>query len=142
MTSEPQSTVFTHCFVIDESVIDRNGHVNNVAYVKWMQDVAVQHARSVMQNGSYRDRESTWVARSHQIEYLKPAFGEERIELRTWLSAARRVRCTRMYEFRRPVDNAIVARGQTDWVFVDAENHRPKSIPPDVLRAFGLSEST
>jgi len=33
----PNSLIFT----IPENVIDENGHVNNVAYVQWMQDAAV-----------------------------------------------------------------------------------------------------
>ena len=130
---------FVHRFTIEPDVIDRNGHVNNVAYVRWMQDVAVAHSRAVMEHGSWRDSGTTWVARSHQIEYLKPAFAGETISLQTWLSGFRRVRCTRMYEFVRESDGVLVARGQTDWVYVDADTFRPLSIPPSVRQAFGLS---
>jgi len=141
MNSADRPPLFVHRFTIGESVIDRNGHVNNVAYVKWMQDVAVEHSRAVMANGSYRDSNTTWVARSHQIEYLKPAFVDEAIAVRTWLSGCRRVRCTRMYEFVRENDQVLLARGQTDWVYVNADTFRPLSIPDHIQRAFGLTVS-
>jgi acyl-CoA thioester hydrolase len=31
-------------FAIPEHAIDRQGHVNNLAYVAWMQDVAIEHS--------------------------------------------------------------------------------------------------
>ena len=33
--------------VVPESAIDRNGHVNNVRYVQWMQDAAEAHSASL-----------------------------------------------------------------------------------------------
>ena len=32
--------VYTRSFTIPADAIDENGHVNNVAYVRWMQDIA------------------------------------------------------------------------------------------------------
>lgn len=136
MSSGEKSGVYSYQFVVDSAVIDRNGHVNNVSYVHWMQDAAVSHSRAVLPDGTYRGTNGTWVARSHHIEYLKPVFENETIEVRTWLARLRRVRCQRKYEFIRTSDNALVAQGETDWVFVDIENGRPKSIPPEILDAF------
>jgi acyl-CoA thioester hydrolase len=39
--------VYTRSFTIPASAIDENGHVNNVAYVQWMQDIAVEHYASI-----------------------------------------------------------------------------------------------
>src|SRR5688500_19785967 len=76
--------IFSYSFIIPESVIDENGHVNNVAYVQWMQEVAIRHPESVTE---YKPAENTtWYAREHRIEYLLPAFPGEEIEVRTWRS--------------------------------------------------------
>ena len=109
--------------------IDANGHVNNVSYVKWMQDAAIRHWESI--GGMQIDEEMncTWVARSHHIEYLSPAFEGETIEVNTWIDNVRRVRSLRKYEFKSIGDGRLLARGETDWVFVDVETGRPKSIP-------------
>ena len=34
---------FSHSFRVSAADIDAQGHVNNVAYVRWIQDVAVAH---------------------------------------------------------------------------------------------------
>jgi acyl-CoA thioesterase FadM len=36
--------VFRHRFCVPREAIDGNGHVNNVVYVQWMQEVAIRHA--------------------------------------------------------------------------------------------------
>ena len=47
MKQPGSSAICCNVFTVPESVVDQNGHVNNVAYVQWMQDVAVQHADAV-----------------------------------------------------------------------------------------------
>ncbi len=37
----PISPIYTKSITIPKTAIDENGHVNNVAYVQWMQDIAV-----------------------------------------------------------------------------------------------------
>jgi len=128
--------IYRDTLVIPEDAIDANGHVNNVAYVQWMQDVAVRHFASIGGIEAMHAAGGTWVARSHRIEYLAPAFAGDRIEIRTWVSALRRVRSTRRYEFARPSDQAALAKGETDWVFIDAETGRPCAIPAAIRRAF------
>jgi acyl-CoA thioester hydrolase len=127
-----QPTIFTKTIIIPASAIDENGHVNNVTYVQWMQDIAVEHyatAGGVTAQG----QNATWVVREHKIEYLRPAFAGEEIEIRTWVEDARRVRSLRKYEFVRVSDGSLLVRGETDWVFVDASTGRPLPIPETVI---------
>jgi acyl-CoA thioester hydrolase len=83
-------------------------------------------------------RSATWVVRSHLIEYLSPAFVGDEIEVRTWVANIRRVRSLRRYEFIRKADGKLLVKGETDWVFVDAETGRPLGIPDEVARLFPL----
>ncbi len=130
--------IYREVLVVPEDAIDGNGHVNNVAYVQWMQDVAVAHFRFVGGMNGIEHAGGTWVVRSHHIEYLRPAFHGDRIEVRTWVVDCGRVRSHRRYEFVRPSDSATLATGVTEWVFVDAETGRPRSIPDEVRRVFVL----
>ncbi len=135
----PVSSVYTKSFLIPRSSIDENGHVNNVAYVQWMQDIAVEHYSSiggVLAQGP----DATWVVREHKIEYLLPAFAGEEIEIRTWVENVRRVRSLRKYEFVRKSDGKVLVRGETDWVFVDLKTGRPLPIPEEVSRVFTISQ--
>ena len=35
--------IFSKSFPVPRGAIDGNGHVNNIAYVQWMQAVAIDH---------------------------------------------------------------------------------------------------
>lgn len=118
--------------------MDGNGHVNNVEYVKWMQDVAVMHSDSVGCTKATTEAGAAWVARSHWIEYLRPAFAGDRLTVLTWVTNFRKVRSLRKYRFIRTTDNAVIAEGETDWVFVDGQTGRPQSIPESVSSVFEL----
>jgi len=125
-------------FTVSEDVIDGNGHVNNVTYVQWMQDVAIAHFAAVSGVDLMRDLDGAWVARSHHIEYLSPAFAGDRIEASTWIVSFRRVRSVRRYAFTRVSDGKTLARGETEWVFVNAESGRPTAIPETIRQIFTL----
>jgi acyl-CoA thioester hydrolase len=138
MAPPPPAPEFHAQRTVDESHIDVNGHVNNVVFVQWMQDLAVHHWRALGGEALQEDAHGTWFARSHHIEYLKPALLGDQLTMRTWVAEARRVRSIRRYEFWR--GDTLLARGETDWVFVDVTTGRPKSIPDgfiDLLRPEG-----
>lgn len=134
----PISAVFSKIIAIPENVIDENGHVNNVAYVQWMQDVAVEHYETIGGTNPMQLIKATWVVREHRIEYLLPAFAGEEIEIRTWVENIRRVRSLRKYEFVRRSDTKVLVKGETDWVFVDVKTGAPRAIPEEVSRVFAL----
>ena len=130
----PNNSMFSYSFTIAENVIDENGHVNNVAYVQWMQDAAIRHGESITE---YKPAENTtWYAREHRIEYLLPAFLGEEIEVRTWLTEIKRVRVHRKYEFLRKADGKAIVKGETDWVYIDSNTGRPLAIPAIISELF------
>ena len=131
--------VYRRSFIIPADAIDENGHVNNVAYVQWMQDIAVEHYTSIG-GVEAQGRDATWVVREHKIEYLLPAFAGEEIEINTWVENIRRVRSLRKYEFVRTSDGRVLVKGETDWVFVDVKSGRPIPIPEEVSKVFSISQ--
>lgn len=131
----PISSTYKKDITIPQEAIDENGHVNNVAYVQWMQDIAVEHYASIGGINA-QEPDATWVVREHKIEYFLPAFDGEEIEIRTWVENIRRVRSLRKYEFIRKSDGKTLVKGETDWVFVDMKTGRPRAIPSEVFAVF------
>jgi acyl-CoA thioester hydrolase len=117
---------------------DQNGHVNNIEYLRWMQDAAVQHSETAGCTEATNAAGATWVVRTHKIEYLKPAFAGDHVTVLTWVCNFRRVLSLRKYRIMRPADNALLAEGETDWVFVDAQKGTMRSIPKEVKATFEL----
>jgi acyl-CoA thioester hydrolase len=120
------------------STIDANGHANNVEYLRWMQDAAVSHARAVGCSDATQAAGATWVVRSHHVDYLRPAFAGDRVEVRTWVADFRRAFSMRKYELVRSSDGAVLARGETNWVFVDAATGKPRSVPEAIQALFDV----
>jgi len=132
----PNSPIFTFSLTVPQSAIDDYGHVNNVIYVQWMQDAAIRHAESIAE---YKPIENTgWFAREHRVEYLAPAFLGEEIEVRTWLADAKGSRAHRKYEFVRKADGKVIAKGETQWIYVDLTTGRPIIIPPEMMKLFPI----
>jgi acyl-CoA thioester hydrolase len=119
---------------VSAAAIDGNGHANNVEYLRWMQEAAWSHSDAAGCTAATRSAGATWVVRSHHVEYLRPAFAGDRVEVRTWVADFRRAFSLRKYELVRRGDGAVLARGETNWAFVDAGSGRPRSIP-DLIRA-------
>ena len=132
------SSVYSKTIAIPQTAIDENGHVNNVTYVQWMQDIAVEHYASIG-GVEVQGPDATWVVREHKIEYLFPAFAGEEMEIRTWVENIRRVRSLRKYEFLRKSDGKTLVRGETDWVFVDVKTGNPRAVPDIVVKIFSVA---
>lgn len=129
--------LFTLNIQASDRDVDTNGHVNNIVYVQWMQDVAIAHSDAVGCTAATTAAGCTWVARSHQIEYLRPAFAGDRILLQTWIvDAAKKSSSPRRYRMVRESDGAVLARGETLWVFIDMQSGRPRTIPAEVIGCF------
>jgi len=127
---------------VGSDLIDINQHVNNIEYVKWMQDVAIEHSASV--GCSYKEcleREGgIWVARSHHIEYLASLVEGDCCHLLTWVETIGKLRSTRKYEFRREFDQKLIAKAETVWVFLDAKTNKPKRISEKLKERFQFNE--
>lgn len=105
-----------------------------------MQDAAISHADASGCTAATKAMGATWVVRTHHVEYLRPAFLGDPILIVTWVATAQKVRSLRRYRFYHGETQALLAKGETEWIFVDAQTGRPKAIPPEVTECFTLSE--
>jgi acyl-CoA thioester hydrolase len=124
--------------LISDTAIDANGHANNVEYVHWMQLAAISHSDFAGCTTATKAAGGSWVIRSLHVEYLLPSFAGDRLLILTWVSTLRKASSLRKYLFLRERDRAVVARGETNWVFVEARNGRPKPIPREVSSVFAI----
>jgi acyl-CoA thioester hydrolase len=133
----PAIYIYPHVVAADE--IDVLGHVNNLHYLKWMQTAAVAHSTAQgWPTERYHAIGAAWIVRSHRIEYRRPAFAGEELEIRTWVSDFHKVTSLRKYQVFRPKDEAILAVGETDWAFLGLNPYIPRRIPPDLAEAFDV----
>lgn len=131
--------IFQHPLIVDEDAIDGQGHVNNLEYVRWMQEAAIAH--STAQGWSpdrYREIGSGWVVRSHKIEYRQPAFAGDQVTVYTWIANFQKIRSLRKYKIVRSSDETTLAVAETDWVFVGFQPRVPRRPPLELVEAFDV----
>lgn len=122
---------FQHTFVVEAADIDQLGHANNVAYVRWVQDVAAAHWHHLYPPTTAQAPQ-VWVVQEHQIRYLRSAYEGEELRVCTWVAdvkGASSKRCTRI---ERVADEQLLCAAETQWVLLDAGSGRPIRVPGDV----------
>ena len=135
--SSDVSPVFRQVFRVPEDAIDDNNHVNNVVYVQWMQDVATLHSNAVgLTRAVYEENGAAWVVRTHHIDYLAPTFEGEEIEAVTWISNLKKVTSLRKYKFLRRSDQTLLAKAETNWVYVNLASGKPMALDNLITNAF------
>jgi len=127
---------FEITIAVDPVDIDELGHVNNVAYLRWVQDVAVAHWKTL---ASVEDQARLrWVVVRHEIDYKHPAHLGDRILARTWVGTASRIRFERHTELLRLDDRRLLAKARTLWCPIDAASGRPVGVGPEVRARFSV----
>ena len=131
--------IYSKQIIIDAASIDIHNHVNNQEYLKWMQEVAIEH--SALQGWPmerYLENQASWYVKSHFIEYVRPAMLGDNIAAYTWVFTLERRTSKRATLFVREKDRQVLARAQTDWIFVSLKSGRSLAIPQEVGSAFEL----
>lgn len=121
--------------VVAAADIDGLGHTSNVAYVRWVQDVARAHSEHVGWNHeAYQRVGMVFVVRRHVIDYLRPTLCGDALQIRTWITSWSAATSERHTEIVRGEE--VVARAATVWAWVSTETGRPCRITPALERAF------
>jgi acyl-CoA thioester hydrolase len=133
-----ETPAFTVQREVTDEDIDNLGHASNIAYVRWIQDIAVAHSVAVgLDYEAYVRLGAVFVIRRHEIDYLRPLLRGETIELRTWISTVMAAKCQRATEITK--GGVAVGQALTTWGFIDVATGRPTRIPDAVRIAFGVA---
>jgi acyl-CoA thioester hydrolase len=114
--------------------IDEQNHVNNTVYLRWVQDVATAHWKSLA--SAEAQSAIGWVVLRHEIDYKTPACLDDELILRTWVGAASRLKFERFTEIRRKIDNEVLSQARTLWVPIDVRTRKPARVSADVRAWF------
>ncbi len=123
---------FSHSFTVSPRDIDEIGHVNNVAYLQWVQDVAVAHWQAEVTDEM--QAAYFWVVVRHELDYKKPAFETDEIIVTTWVGQWTAVTCERFTENRRGDD--LLVKGRTVWCMIDRTTSKPARIGKELIGLF------
>jgi acyl-CoA thioester hydrolase len=153
---DPGVPAFETYFRVRFHEVDALGHVNNAAYLNYLEQAAIDHATFLgLDMQRLQELGGVFVARRHEIVFLKPTFAGDLLRVITWLGESRGARVDRRYLVYRepsstsevviagrpamnanmPADDALVVRAATEWVFANYQG-QPRRIPDEVIRLF------
>ena len=127
---------FEHTINVTTEDIDDLNHVNNVVYVKWMDQVASEHWSFLTKETPLP--EYIWVVIKHEIEYIKQAVLGDEILVKTWVGETKGFKSERYMEFYK--NDKIVVKAKTVWGMLDAKTYKPTRIRENVLKVLEPSK--
>ena len=114
--------------------IDELGHVNNIVYLRWVQEAAVAHWRALAPADA--QAAVAWVVLRHEIDYSRAAVLGDELLARTWVGTAEGLSFERHTEIVRRRDARVLARARTLWCPVDIATGRPRRVADAVRQLF------
>ena len=132
----PAAQPFELAIAVEPADIDQLGHVNNVIYLRWVQEAAVAHWTAAAPLAE--QAKLLWVVVRHELDYKQAAFLGDGIIARTWVGTASRIRFERHTEIVRAGDGAILAQALTTWCPIDSRTGRPASVSAAVRASFSV----
>ena len=119
--------------------IDELDHVNNLVYIRWIQQAAVAHSDAVgLGLSAYLQRRQAFVVRRHEIDYLRSALVGEEVEVETRVVHLGGASSVRQTEIRHAGGDSPVARCITTWAYIDLSRNRPVRVPEDIRARFAI----
>ncbi len=137
MSVNPSNGRFERTLIITPADIDGLGHVNNVVYLRWAQDIATAHWEAA----ATREQQEhlAWVALRHEIDYKHPALLNDDVLASTWVGTADAVRFERFVEILRARDRKLLAAVRTLWCPITRATGRVTRVDDAVRRVFSTN---
>lgn len=117
---------------IEAADIDFMGHVNNAAYLAWVQAAVISHWRHFAPAEAVATH--AWVAVKHEITYRKAAFLEDEVIAIVLLERVRRE--SAFYETVFWRGDELLTEVKSRWCCLDAETLRPTRLAEDIIAPF------
>lgn len=113
---------------------DRVSHTN---YLRYIQETAMDASAVAGFGGDwYLANGFIWFVRDTHIEFFQPLRYGDSVRVGTRVRNMRQALSKRVYELHRVADNALVARAETDWAFIESASGKPARIPQAIRDAF------
>lgn len=124
---------FEHHIEVIPSDIDQMGHVNNVVYVRYVQEIAEAHWKSIASETLQKD--VVWVVLRHEIDYKQPAFANQKLIGKTWVEEAQGVKMPRIVTVENQEGIELI-KARTIWCALNGATHKPTRISESLYNLF------
>ena len=138
MTFDPSTERYEHVISVLPQDIDQFDHVNNVVYLRWVQDASTAHWNAAATNAQ-KDAIG-WVVIRHEIDYMNSARLGDEIIARTWVGTANKNIFERHTELLRLGDLKVLARVRSLWCPINLHSRKPIRVGADIHERFSVPD--
>jgi len=127
--------IFTQRFPVAAADIDELGHVSNIVYLRYAQEIAIAHWRA----RATPEMVATyiWVVTRHEVDYRVPLLLGDEVEVRTWVDdAPHGATWARFVDISKAGAEKPSARIISNWAMLESASRRVKRVPPDIVARF------
>ncbi len=120
--------------------IDMNQHVHNSKYFDYVLTARYDQMERCygMSMEAFLERGFSWVVRTSYMEHKRPLRIGDQAVVRTQVEEIRSHGVKVGFTIDKEGDQKTVAKGWLDYVMVDVEAGRPKSIPEDIIEIYSV----
>ena len=119
---------------VTKNDLDDLNHVNNIIYIRWIQEIAKFHWESLVSNDIRKNY--YWVLLEHQIKYLHPAFLGDKIKIKTYIEKTGGIKSNRIVEIYNTDTNILIVKSKTIWCLINVKSNKPSRITDEIRQAF------
>jgi acyl-CoA thioester hydrolase len=127
----PNDNDFSIPITISDDDIDAMNHVNNVVYVRWVQEVAEAHWDAIATEEIKKN--FLWVVLRHEIDYVTPALKDDLLVATTWVEETTGPRSDRFVQISNSKTGKTIAKAKTVWCMLDGVTFRPRRVDKRVI---------
>ena len=124
-------------FVIRTYDIDFGGHVSNIVYIRWLEDMRLELLNRSLPLGAILERGMIPVLLRTEIDYLVQPRLPQTVIGRMEVTKVQRVRAFLQAEFVIAESSDVAARAQQSFCVINAETLRPVRLPEEMRRLVG-----
>ena len=131
--------VHTRRITVGVDSIDAHRHVNNQEYLRWMQELAIEHSTALgWPLERYLKSGASWYVKTHFIDYLRPARLDDELVACARICGGGRARLLFAQRILRAEQD--ICRAEVSVACVNPATGKPCALPPRmraVLNAIG-----
>ncbi|BFT29851.1 thioesterase family protein [Alteromonas sp. D210916BOD_24] len=124
---------------IDQTHIDHYEHVNNVAYLSQLENLAWAHSNALgLTFADYQSLNRGMVIKRHELNYHLPSHLGDTLHCATWIiDCDSKLTLKRQFQFICPKRNKVVFDALTTFVCVSLDSGAPKRMPARFIDVYG-----
>ncbi len=121
--------------------LDLYGHVNNARYLEFLEEARWSFAEESLDIDEWQRRGIAFSVVNININYRRPAFMGEVLQIRTWVSGLGNASAVIRQELVLKGKETPVADADVTFVMIDAKTNKPIPLTGDIRAAFAAGQN-